>query len=125
MNHDGYKNGKKVLRRSFVIPSEYDQALEQIRQMRGLSNPSKAFRFCIEYTYEKLLSPAPATTDEPLLELVTKNHALLHYLLIEIIKAHEGRGPLKKDEKEYWQRVIKDIAGYYEKLRKENHAKQL
>ncbi len=55
---------------------------------------------------------------------MTKNHVLLRYLLIEVIKTNEGRKSLSEDEHGYLNHLVDEIKEYYQKLRKENHTKK-
>lgn len=116
---------KKVLRRSFVVPPEIDQALTQIQHAQGFSNPSEAFRFCVAFTFKQLQQPLPAAAPaEPLLAMVTKNHTLLRYLLIEVIKTNQGRESLSEDERNYLNRLVNEIKEYYQKMLEKNHEKE-
>lgn len=118
-----YNPKERPLRRSFVVPPEIDQALAQIQEAQGLDNPSEAFRFCVAFTFKHLSEPPPAPPDpdERLLALVTKNHTLLRYLLIEVIKIHQGRESLSEPERDYLNRLVNEIKNYYQKILKENH----
>ena len=115
-----YPNRKKVRRRSFVIPEDHDKMLELIRQACNRPNLSKAFLFCIEFTFEQLSRPAPETNDERLLNLATKNHTLLRYLLIEMVKTHKGEVAYGEVEKAYLHDLFEEIKGYHQKVQKEH-----
>ena len=118
-----YNRAERPLRRSFVVPPEIDQAVAQIQEAQGLDNPSEAFRFCVAFTFKHLSQPPPVPPppDERLLALVTKNHTLLRYLLIEVIKIHQGKESLSEPERDYLNRLVREIKDYYQKILKENH----
>jgi hypothetical protein len=117
MADNGYKVGKKVIRRSFVIPPEIDEALSQIQKHQGLANPSESFRYCVAHTFHHLSQPrASSAADDRLLTLVTKNNTLLRYLLIEIIKTHEGRDALSEGEQNYLKKLNQEVRNFYQKL---------
>ena len=118
MTLDSYKK-KKATRRSFVLPPEIVEALNQIQLAQDFDNPSEALRFCVAFTYEQLRQPTPATPNDRLLTLVMKNNTLLRYLLIEVTKIQEGNNsldePLSERGHQYLKKLVQEIKTYYQK----------
>lgn len=106
---DGYRKKDKALRRSFVLPPEIVEALNQIQQAHDYDNLSEALRFCVAFTYDQLSKNEPAEPDERLLTQVSKSYTLLQYLLLEVIKIHDGREELSEKGRQYLKKLNREI----------------
>lgn len=115
MAANGVKIENRPLRRSFVVPPEIDEMMRQIQEAQRLANPSEAFRFCVAFTFERLSQPEPTTKDGQLLTLFKKNNALLRYLLIEVIKIHDGNESLSQQGQQYLKKLVQEIKSYHQK----------
>ena len=103
------KNG--AVRRSFVLPAEIVQALEQIQIAQGFENISEALRYSVVYTYDRLSQAEPHPQNDRMMKFLFENHTLLKFLLIEIVKAHGGRD-WNESEQLYVKKLNKHIKSY-------------
>lgn len=103
-------------RRSFQLSQEIFWKLENIQSFQNHDNISESVRFCIDYAYEALCLGVSGNQSEQLSELIEKNNLVLRFILIELVKMHEGKvQPLSDNSKEYLKALKRQMQDYLEK----------
>ncbi|MCG8604832.1 hypothetical protein MJD09_07530 [bacterium] len=99
-----------MTRRSFCLSHEDAWRLNNIKDFNDDETLSAALRFCISFTYENLCLGNPAEDSDVLLTLTRKNHLLLRYLLVEMIKSHQGQAkPLNNSGRRYLMNLKQEM----------------
>lgn len=109
MTLDHFPKKPKAVRRSFVLPPEIVEALGQIQFSQGHDNMSEALRFCVAYTFDQLSQMNKPEDDQGLKKMVSKNYTLLQYILLEVIKTHDGTENLSSKGQDYLKKLNKEV----------------
>lgn len=102
-------------KRSFALTEEGYSKLGDIKELKNHETLAESARFCIDFTFERLLfTGEPAASDE-VKTLVQKNNILLRYILIEIVRNHGGKAkPLDESVRHYLKQLHEQIKSYME-----------
>ena len=103
-------------RRSFQLSQESFWKLESIRSLQEDDNLSQTLRFCIDFAYEAICLNSATKPSEELAGLVEKNNVILRFILIELVKMHDGQlQPLSDSSRQYHKELKQQMQNYLEK----------
>ncbi len=103
-------------RRSFQLSEECRWRLQNIQSFQNHANVSQTVRFCIDFAYEAVCAGTSEEQPEGLSEVAQKNNLILRFILIELVKMHEGEvKPLSEAGKEYLKELKQQMQHYLEK----------
>jgi hypothetical protein len=103
-------------RRSFQLSQESFWKLESIRSLQEDDNLSQTLRFCIDFAYEAICLNSGTEPSDKLTTLVEKNNVILRFILIELVKTHDGQlQPLSDSSRQYLKELKQQMQNYLEK----------
>ena len=102
-------------RRSFQLSHEIFWKLESVRSFQSHDNVSETVRFCIDYTHAAICVGPANEKPDGLSGLVEKNNLMLRFILIELVKMHEGQvKPLSDTSRQYLKELKQQMQDYLE-----------